>query len=267
MHLPYIGYGRRYRRDDQVAVSVPSSTKLAKTPEIAVALLTGGGDKPYAYGLATELLSKGAALDVIGSDALDCPAFHSNRRLNFLNLRGDQRPNVSLLRKVLRVSLYYVKLIRFVATAKPKIFHVLWHNKFTLFDRTLLLHYYKLLGKRVVLTVHNVNAAKRDCNDTLLNRLTLRMQYRLADHIFVHTERMKIELMDDFAVQGARVTVIPFGINNAVPVTNLTSSEARHRLGMLTNSKVILFFGNIAAYKGLEFLVTAFQLIKYLFKS
>ena len=43
--------------------------------QIAVALLTGGGDRPYVFGLATELISKGAALDLIGSDELDCPEF------------------------------------------------------------------------------------------------------------------------------------------------------------------------------------------------
>ena len=42
-------------------------------PEIAVALLTGGSDKPYAFGLATELTSKGALLDVVGSDSSGLP--------------------------------------------------------------------------------------------------------------------------------------------------------------------------------------------------
>ena len=54
--------------------------------------------------------------------------------------------------------------------------------------------YYKLLGKKVVLTAHNVNTAKRDAKDSLLNRFTLKTQYQLADHIFVHTEKMSAEL-------------------------------------------------------------------------
>ncbi len=97
--------------------------------------------------------------------------------------------------------MYYAKLIRYAATAKPRIFHILWNNKFELFDRTLLMLYYKLLGKKIVFTVHNVNAGRRDSKDTRLNRLTLRIQYRLADHIFVHTEKMKRELIEEFGVQ------------------------------------------------------------------
>ena len=187
--------------------------------------------------------------------------FHGDPRVNFLNLRGDQSVNAGLTRKMSRVSKYYAKLIGYASTAKPRIFHILWNNKFETFDRTLLMLYYRILGKKIVLTAHNVNAAIRDSKDTLLNRLTLRIQYRLADHIFVHTNKMKLELHEQFGVRAERVTVIPFGINNSVPDTRLTPSEARRRLGIRDDEKAILFFGNIAPYKGLEYLTTAFQQI------
>ena len=225
----------------------------------AVALLTGGGDRPYVIGLTTALTSKGTAVDLIGSDELDCPEFHGKPGVKFLNLRGDQRSDARFIKKMLRVSKYYARLIRYAATSEPRIFHILWNNKFELFDRTLLLLYYKLLGKKIVFTAHNVNAGKRDSKDTFLNRLTLRIQYRLVDHIFVHTEKMKRELIGEFGVQGGRVTVIPFGINNAVPNTRLTPAEARQRLGIRDGEKAILFFGRIKPYKGLEYLIAAFR--------
>jgi len=227
----------------------------------AVVLLTGGSDKPYVFGLVTALMSKGAALDLIGSDELDCPDFRGKPRVKFLNLRGDQRPDASFATKVIRVSRYYSRLIRYAGTAKPRIFHILWNNKFEPFDRTLLMLYYKVLGKKIALTAHNVNAGKRDSKDTRLNRLTLGIQYRFADHVFVHTEKMKRELIEEFGVHGNRVTVIPFGINNAVPTTPLTPAEARQRLGIPDGKKTILFFGNIAPYKGLEYLIDAFRQI------
>jgi glycosyltransferase involved in cell wall biosynthesis len=227
--------------------------------EVEVALLTGGGDRPYAFGLATALLSISLCLDLIGGDELDSPEWHVTSQVNFLNLRGDQRPDASRSSKVSRVLRYYVRLIRYAATARPKIFHILWNNKFKTFDRVLLMLYYKLLRKKIVLTVHNVNAKKRDLNDTMLNRLTLKFQYRLADHLFVHTEKMKRELMEEFGVSASAITVIPFGINNAVPDTSLTSGDARRRLGMTKDDRTILFFGNIAPYKGLEYLVDAFR--------
>jgi glycosyltransferase involved in cell wall biosynthesis len=226
---------------------------------IQVTLLTGGIDRPYTFGLAMELISKGVSLDVIGSDGVDFPEFHDTPGMNFLNLQGSQRPDVSLTRKAFRLFIYYVRVIRYAATAKPRIFHILWNNKLQLFDRTVLTLFYRLLGKRIVLTVHNVNAGKRDSKDSQLNRLTLRIQYQLADHIFVHTESGKAELSSEFGVQRTRITVIPFGINNAVPNTSLTQIEAKQRLGIPGDKKTVLFFGRITPYKGLEYLITAFE--------
>lgn len=236
-----------------------SAQTAARQNGPAVTLLTGGADQPYAYGIATALIDKGTPIDIIGGDELDSPDFHRRAGVNFLNLRGDQEPTASFVEKVLRVLAYYLRLIRYSATAKPRIFHILWNNRFEFFDRTLLMLYYKLLRKKIVLTLHNINKGKRDSRDTRLNRLTLRFQYRLSDHIFVHTERMKRELIDEFGEQEARVTIIPFGINNAVPRTSLSPSEARQRLGIREGERTILFFGNIAPYKGLEYLVAAFQ--------
>lgn len=95
----------------------------------------------------------------------------------------------------------------------------------------------------------------------MLNRLSLRSQYKLADHIFVHTEKMKRELLEDFDVRKEAVTVVPMGINNSVPNTELTPGEAKKRVGLRGSEKTILFFGGIQPYKGLEYLVAAFQLI------
>jgi glycosyltransferase involved in cell wall biosynthesis len=226
-----------------------------------IALLTGGGDRPYALGLAHSLVEAGIAFDFIGSDFLEDPLLRQSPGVRFLNLRGDMRPGAPIVQRVLRVLLYYARLVAYAAASEAKVFHVLWNNKFEYFDRTLLLLYYRLLRKRVAYTVHNVNIRERDSGDSFLNRLTLRVQYRLADHLFVHTERMKRELESGFGVPGGKVSVIPFGINNTVPLSSLTGEQARRRLGLDASHKVLLFFGNIAPYKGLDHLVRAFSVV------
>lgn len=241
---------------DALAVSSGPTLPMA---DIEVGLLTGGFDRPYAYGLAMALASKQVMLDVIGSDEVDSIEMHSTQGLRFLNLYGDPRRTAGLVRKAVRVLTFYVRILHWAAAAKPKIFHILWNNKFQFFDRTLLMLYYKLLGKKVVFTAHNVNAGERDGNDSVLNRCTLKFQYRLADHIFVHTAKMKQELAAGYGVRDGAVTIIPFGINNSVPDTDLTRATARCRLGIRENQKVILFFGALRPYKGLEYLISAFQ--------
>lgn len=243
------------------AESVKSTTSLSRKPvaDFSVAVLTGGADRPYAFGLCESLMSKVRGLDMIICDELDCPPFRDRSGVRLLNLRGSVDPAVSRFKKLARVLRYYSRLLNYALTAKPRVFHILWNNKFEYFDRTLLMLYYRMLGKRTVLTIHNVNKLKRDKRDTWMNRRTLRMQYRLADHLFVHTQMMKAELQDDFGVDPARVTVIPFGINNSVPDTGLNESKARRELGLGDHDKVLLFFGHITPYKGLEYLVSAFQ--------
>ncbi len=235
------------------------SLPAAPGPAIAhVALLTGGGDKPYALGIAEALTSVGIHADFIGSDDLNVPELLNDPLVNFLNLRGDQCREASRMAKALRVLSYYLRLIRYAARARPKLFHILWNNKFQLFDRTLLMLYYRMLGKKIAFTAHNVNPGKRDLNDSFLNRFSLRVQYNLCHHIFVHTERMKSELVRDFCIPESKVCVVPFGINNTVPDTNLSTAEAKRQLGISGRDRTLLFFGNIAPYKGLEYLISAF---------
>jgi glycosyltransferase involved in cell wall biosynthesis len=55
-----------------------------------------------------------------------------------------------------------------------------------------------------------------------------------------------------------KISVIPFGLNETFPSSGLTPKEARQRLQLPPGAKTILFFGRIAPYKGLEYLVSAF---------
>lgn len=232
---------------------------IRETPlRMHVALLTGGNDRPYALGMAQALAAEGVRVDYICSDDLEDPALGAWNELRVLNLRGDQSEDAPIWKKAARISAYYARLVRYAVIAEPAVFHILWNNRFELVDRTLLMAFYRLFGRRVVLTAHNVNAARRDGRDSWLNRLTLRVQYRLCSHILVHTRLMKEELANEFGISPGRVTVIPFGINNTIPVTGLTRSEARRQLGLDATVVTLLFFGQIAPYKGLEYLVDAF---------
>ncbi|MFY9984314.1 MAG: glycosyltransferase family 4 protein, partial [Chthoniobacterales bacterium] len=228
------------RMADQVGLAMPAARR--ELP-VQVGLLTAGNDRPYALGLASGLAAQSIFLDFIGSDALDAPELHNSPFIRFLNFRGDQAERAGFGRKVTRLLSYYGRLIQYAATARPKILHILWNNKFEFFDRVVLMLYYRLLGKRTVLTAHNVNAAKRDGKDSLLNRLSLKFQYRMCSHIFVHTEGMRHELLQDFKVRRDRVTVIPFGINNTIPTTEMTTWDAKSRLGLSADEKTALFFG------------------------
>jgi D-inositol-3-phosphate glycosyltransferase len=223
-----------------------------------IALLTAGKDPHYALGLLSGLVDQNIHIDFIGNDEMQKNEIVRKLNVTYYNLRGDQSPFASISRKVVRVLKYYLKLLNYAIRTDSQLFHILWLNKFIIFDGIFVNAYYKLLGKKLVFTAHNINIRERDENDHLLNRLFLISMYRLVDHIFVHTEKMKLQLIGDFGVSQDKISTIPFGINNVIPKSVLTRSEAREKLYLSDNDKIILFFGNIAPYKGLEYLIEAF---------
>jgi glycosyltransferase involved in cell wall biosynthesis len=72
---------------------------------------------------------------------------------------------------------------------------------------------------------------------------------------------MKDELRQVFDVPDKAVTVLRHPINNAFPDSELTPAEAKRRLALTDDEKVILFFGRIRPYKGIEYLLDALRLL------
>lgn len=239
---------------------VPASHRESRSGEVhTVALLTGCKDPHYAFGLATALASLGIHMDMIGDESGRSAALSQHPNITFHALRGNRQSERILPAKLLGWLRYYIRLLQFARPVNCNVVHILWNSKFQALDRTLLMLYYRLLGVKIALTAHNVNQARRDMEDSLFNRLTLRVQYRLSHHIFVHTEPMKAELCSAFGVRPSNVTVIPYGINNAVADTGISCASAKAEIGVGAGNKTILVFGGIKPYKGIEYVVEAFS--------
>src|SRR6516164_5930228 len=139
--------------------------------DLEVALLTGGWDPPYAFGLSHALFAQGVRLDVICGDDLNVGRLDREHRVAILRFLKDGQPASGPIEKLSRLVAYYARLVGYAWSARPKIFHILWNNRFQTLDRVFLMLYYRLLGKRIVLTAHNVNAGTRDATDSFFNRL------------------------------------------------------------------------------------------------
>jgi glycosyltransferase involved in cell wall biosynthesis len=121
---------------------------------------------------------------------------------------------------------------------------------------------YHLRGRKIVFTVHNVNKGERDGTDSFFNRVTLRVQYSLIDAFFVHTEKMSEALQKGFRVPAQKITVIPFPMNSTPPTTDMSSATARSKLNLGLDERVLLFYGHIAPYKGLHYLIQALSFLR-----
>jgi glycosyltransferase involved in cell wall biosynthesis len=160
----------------------------------------------------------------------------------------------------------------FVVAAKRlqgyKVFHLHWHvfyidpNRHIPFSKTLsfvnafvCLSAVKLLGYRLVWTVHNVMPHEQHTsNDGFLMRYTA----RLAARLIVHSSSTVIQ-MQEMGIPTNKTTVIPIGTYGNLYVDNIDATGARTKLGITKGEFVILFFGLIRPYKGLDDLLRAFK--------
>jgi glycosyltransferase involved in cell wall biosynthesis len=110
----------------------------------------------------------------------------------------------------------------------------------------------RLLGIRVVLTVHNVLPHEVRS----LERVFHFLYYRLADGLILHSQANRQCLLGYLPnLDPERLWVIPHGNYTAFSDLELSRSAARQRLGLPAAGRIALFFGAIRPYKGLDLLL------------
>jgi len=114
----------------------------------------------------------------------------------------------------------------------------------------------KLLLMRVVITAHDVEAFRGEWS------AIKSWVYALADAVIAHNRVSQRELMRVLRVPEHKIHVIPHG-NYLGYVGDVTPTvSARARLNLPSEAKVLLFFGQIKAVKGLDLLLDAMTAVK-----
>lgn len=133
------------------------------------------------------------------------------------------------------------------------ILHAQWWSWFLAPVYIVVLGIVRLRGKRVILTVHNVNPHERAWWKKALNSSVL----RLANEYIVHNEGSR-NLFLGKTRTGKTVHVIPHPIIG-IEESKILREDLRKRYGYDEANRVLLFFGNIRDYKGLDVLIEAFS--------
>ncbi len=142
--------------------------------------------------------------------------------------------------------LLVLNILKQLSTFKPDIVHLqVGHPWFS-----LTLPWLRLRRYHVVTTLHDVRPHLGE--DYLRSRLLLFLARRYSEHIFVHGQKIKELLAGSYPA--GRIKVIPIGEHNVAPLK-------RYVKGLKEEGKVVLFFGRIRPYKGLEYLIRAEPLI------
>lgn len=220
-----------------------------------ISILNGTGQVDYLYGLVSGLACNPTnQIDVLDID-IKQDLFGHFPNVNYMAVFKPQRKSDPLVFKIKNQIIYYSRQFWHIVSHKKRIVHFQWLDRHKIVDRVLLPLVTRLRGHKIVLTVHNINAGKRDNHDTWLNRFTLKALYTLAHRLIVHTPQSKQELMHEFNIPASKIAVIKHGMNNRVSQRGITSEEARQHFGIKKEEKVVLFFGNIDYYKGLDILI------------
>ena len=118
----------------------------------------------------------------------------------------------------------------------------------------LLIALSKLCGKKVVLTVHDVESFAGPVGP---NRRIVSEAYQAADWLIAHNEISKAELIATLGVSANKISVIPHG--NFLHTLDIIPErqEAKNSLEIEQSARVILFFGHIKQVKGLDLMLAA----------
>jgi glycosyltransferase involved in cell wall biosynthesis len=171
--------------------------------------------------------------------------------------RDSVRSRVVAAIKTMRFVSDDVKTLMWLLRTGTRVVHVQW-----LVDRRadlLFLRLLRLCGVAVVVTVHDVLPHDEYTDE---NRRYFQKLYRLADRLIVHSENNRREMLELFDLDPRRLCVIPHGAQTLFnDHFDIPRASARRDLGLPDDTRIVLFFGLIKRYKGLEYLLQAFERI------
>jgi glycosyltransferase involved in cell wall biosynthesis len=114
----------------------------------------------------------------------------------------------------------------------------------------------KLRNKKIVMTIHNVKMHENSLIPNFLNKTVI----NLADEYIVHSEDNKKTFLNQFKTN-KKVKIIPHPIIE-FPISSIPKEILKRKYGFKKEDKILIFFGNIRPYKGLDVLLKTFGEIK-----
>ncbi len=215
-------------------------------------ILASGFQPDYVREVANAHARLGCAVYVIGGNMHEGQAYHEN--VTLLNIRGNDKRERNPIREGLKLAGYYARLLACVANADFDTVYDVSIGRPLL--RCLLMYpLFRLLGKRIVYTAHNV--LPHDA-DTIKNRIVYWIVYRiLVDAIVVHGQAIKERIIDEFDVDSERVHVVAHGTYHARDNEQVTKKATCEALNIPPNHRVLLCFGLQRFYKGTHFVIEA----------
>ncbi len=218
-----------------------------------IVIIPNGFQVDYMLNLLYGLSGKVERIDFIGSSIY--PESKIDSRIHVYNLRGSHDDHVGILSKINRMVSYYLSLTGYLFKTNAGIVHTQW-LRFNFLEGILFTLIIKMLGKKAVYTAHDVLPHSKN---NIYNRLLFKIIYKLQDSIIVHSDFIKNRIIDEFNIQAQKVFLVRHGLYKIADSPAISGDNARKKLGYDQHQCIVLFFGIITKYKGLDLLLDAFS--------
>lgn len=225
-----------------------------------VFIINPGMVDDYVYQLASALSKKTASVHIFGSnDYEDKKTEFIN--FNYYNYFFDINNNnfiskypkfKSLLKGILYVFMH-IYLLYCVKKIKPHIIHFQW-SRIAVID-CFFLYFYNHIP--VVYTMHNTTLNHGDVSFVNYLNAGFKLFLNRVSSIIVHTKYSQQKFLESFEKYKHKVNVVPHGL-----LTFKDKKNTPINFYNFASEKVILFFGNIQHYKGLDILINAMYYLK-----
>jgi glycosyltransferase involved in cell wall biosynthesis len=121
----------------------------------------------------------------------------------------------------------------------------------------------KIRGKKRIVTIHNITPHTADKPSIFLDKIFNKIIFPFTDFFIVHNKRNKKKLLELYKIDEKKISIIPHGtLMPYQKIKNISKEHARKHLNIPIDKKVILFFGYIWGYKGLDVLLKSLKIVR-----
>jgi len=206
-----------------------------------------GGITHYTYNLS-EALSKFEDVETILLTERDYELDNFPRDFRLVKIPIKSKPYfkaiIGIISSILKINPQIIHIQSLVSARRDWIFFILA----------------RLLNLHIIFTAHNVLPHDEFERMAKGMRFSFKSIYSSSRALITHSEYNKKELMKDFNIKDSNIFVVPLGnyLFLTYGRTELTKDLAREKLGLSPHDKVVLCFGAIREYKGIQYLIPAF---------
>jgi len=119
----------------------------------------------------------------------------------------------------------------------------------------------KQKGIKIIVEFHNVIDHNANKIVKAITKLILKKMIKNIDKVILHSKSDKNKLKE-LGIEFPEITIIPHMSYNFLLKNNIVKDEAKRRLHLNTNATVILQFGIVRPYKGIEYAIKATKIVK-----